>query len=280
MAQVITSVKNPRVQQAARLRDRRAREQQQRIIIDGVREIRRALAAGVNVVELFACPPLCTSDDARAVHRAAETAGADVLEVAEPVFGKLAFGERAEGLVAVARTPSHVLAELHLPADAFIAVADGIEKPGNLGAIVRTADAAGVSAVIAVGHGTDLYNPAAIRASLGCVFTLPVCAAATDETLAWLRGRGARIFAARVEGAIDYTAADFSGPAAVVLGSEAEGLSGVWRGDDITAVRLPMLGAADSLNVSAAAAVLFYEALRQRSTHRITRSAPKTPRRG
>jgi TrmH family RNA methyltransferase len=264
MAQPISSLKNPRVRDAARLRERKGREQQRRIIIDGAREIRRALASYVDVVELYVCPPLCASDDSRAVCSESAGSGADVLEVTEAVFAKLAFGERAEGVVAVAETPMCVLADLPLPDDALVAVVEDLEKPGNLGAIVRTADAAGVSAVIAVGRGTDLYNPAVIRASLGCVFTLPVCTAAADETRAWLRGRGARIFAARVTDAIDYTTADFKGPAAIVLGSEAAGLGETWRGADVTAIRLPMHGAADSLNVSAAAAVLFYEALRQR----------------
>jgi TrmH family RNA methyltransferase len=264
MAHTISSVKNPRVKSALRLRDRRGREKQQRTIIDGSREITRALESGLRVVEFFVCPPLCLSDESRAALRLAESRGAEILEVGEAVFGKLAFGERAEGIVAVAEIPRTTLHELKLPAAPLIAVVEDVEKPGNLGAILRTADGAGVDAVIVVGRGTDLFNPATIRASLGCVFTIPVGAATPEEALAWIRAHGLRIFAARVDGAIDYTQADFTGPTAIVLGSEAEGLGAAWQGDEMTPICLPMRGAADSLNVSATAAVLFYEALRQR----------------
>jgi TrmH family RNA methyltransferase len=271
MSQPITSLQNQRVKDAARLRDARGRKKQARILIDGAREIRRALAAGVEIVELFVCRSLCTTGEAQQTIEDSRSAGAEILEVTAPVFAKLAFGERAEGIVAVADTPRRALADLTftaggLPDDAVIAVVEGIEKPGNLGAILRTADAAGVAAVISAGGGTDLYNPAAIRASLGCVFTLPVVAAASGEALTWLQRWQVKILVARVDGAIDYAEADYRGRVAIVLGSEAEGLSDLWRGAGAIAVRLPMLGAADSLNVSATAAVLFYEALRARRT--------------
>ncbi|HVW38824.1 MAG TPA: TrmH family RNA methyltransferase, partial [Pirellulales bacterium] len=141
----------------------------------------------------------------------------------------------------------------------------GIEKPGNLGAVLRSADAAGLSAVIAAGHGVDLYSPNVIRASLGTIFTLPVAAATAEETLQWLAARSFRVFAARVDAAQFYTDVSYAGAAAIVLGSEAEGLTSAWRGENVTPIKLPMCGAADSLNISAAAAILFYEALRQRA---------------
>ena len=143
-------------------------------------------------------------------------------------------------------------------------VVEGVEKPGNLGAILRSADGAGADALIAADPRTDLFNPNAIRASLGTVFTVPVAAATTSEVMAWLRARGIGLVVARVDGATVHTAADLAGPVAIVLGSEAHGLTGTWDGPDVRAVRLPMLGSADSLNVSAAAAVLLYEARRQR----------------
>lgn len=260
----ITSTANPRIKAAARLRDRRGRDDQGRIIIDGVREISRALAAGAHVVELYYCPDLCAGDEPQRLIAQVRQGSGDVIEVTPTVMDKLAFGNRGEGVVAVGLSPQRTLADLELPADALVAVVEGVEKPGNLGAILRTADATGVGAVIVASGITDLYNPNAIRASLGAIFTVPVCTASAEHTLAWLRSRGCRILAARVDGAIDYTAADFRGPAAIVLGSEAAGLSQAWRGDDITAVKLPMLGQVDSLNLSATAAVLFYEALRQR----------------
>ena len=261
---VLTSVQNPRVKAAVRLRDGRHREKQGRIRIDGARELLRAVRAGVSLVEVFVCRPLCQSADAREVLAELAECGAEVLEVAEPVFEKLAFGDRSEGVVGVARMPRPTLSELKLPENPLVAVLEGVEKPGNVGAVLRTADAAGVSALVVADGRTDLYNPNAIRASLGTIFTVPVCTATAEETLDWLRQHSLAIYAARVDGSVPYTDVDYRGPTAVVLGSEAEGLTDAWKGADVTAIRLPMLGAADSLNVSATAAILFYEALRQR----------------
>lgn len=266
--QRITSLHNPHVRSAVKLRERRHREEQGRILIDGARELRRAVEAGVRLVEVFVCQPLCRSDDARQVLLALPATGAAVYSVTEPVFEKLAFGERIEGVLGVAAMPEATLGRLNLPPGPLVAVLEGVEKPGNLGAVLRSADAAGVSALVAADARTDLYNPNAIRASLGTIFSLPVAAVTTRETLRWLRRSGLAIFAARVDGSIEYHQADFRGPAAIVLGSEAQGLSAAWSGAGVTAIRLPMRGVADSLNVSAAAAVLFYEALRQRSPGR------------
>jgi TrmH family RNA methyltransferase len=273
MPTTITSPHNPRVKQATRLRDRRGREKQGRIIIDGAREIGQALAGGVGLVEIFLCKELLRGEESRSIAERLERAqaGVEVLHVTPEVFEKIAYGDRSDGLVAVAGTPDRSLDAMTLPPLPLIAVLEGVEKPGNVGAVARSADAAGVSALIAADEGTDLFNPNAVRASLGALFTLPVAAAPAGEVLAWLRGlktaegRAVAIFSARVDGAIEYTAADFRGPAAVVLGSEDAGLTDVWRGDDVTSIRLPMRGRVDSLNVSAAAAVLFYEAVRQRA---------------
>ena len=261
---IISSLQNPRVKEAVRLRDARQRRKQGRIVIDGARELARAIAAGVRLGEVFVCEPLCRGDDARAVLDRLPSLPAEVLYVAEPVFEKLAFGQRAEGVLGVADMPQPTLDRLPLPDSPLVAVLEGVEKPGNFGAVLRTADGAGLSALIAADPRTDLYNPNAIRASLGTIFTLPIAEVPGAEVLAWLRLHGLAIGAARVDGAVPYTQVDFRRPTAIVLGSEAEGLSDLWRTADVVAVRLPMLGAADSLNVSAAAAVLFYEARRQR----------------
>jgi len=263
MSEAITSLHNPRVQQAVRLRERRGRRQQRRIVIDGAREVARAIEGGVALIDVYVCEARCQGAAARRT-LVALPGTAERWNVSEAVFDKLAFGQRSEGIVAVAHLPRRSLNELQLPENPLVAVLEGIEKPGNVGAVIRTADAAGVSAVVVVDGGTDLYNPNAIRASLGTIFTMSVCAASAEAALAWLGERRLAIFAARVDGAVDYTAADFTRPAAVVLGSEAAGLSDSWRAASITAVRLPLLGQADSLNVSATAAVLFYESLRQR----------------
>lgn len=262
----ITSPQNPRVKDAVRLRDSRHREKQGRIVIDGARELHRAIIAGVNLLEVFVCESLCHGDEAERLLAALPTCGGEVLHVNEAVFERLAFGQRAEGVLGVAKMPRPTLSSLTLDPSKtpLVAVLEGVEKPGNVGAVLRSADAAGVSAVIIADGRTDLYNPNAIRASLGTIFSMPVCEAASSDVLAWLRERNFTIAAARVDGSVPYTQIDYRGPTAIALGSEAAGLSPIWSGNDIRAVRLPMLGAADSLNVSVTAAVLFYEALRQR----------------
>ena len=260
----ITSLQNPHVKDAVKLRERRQRLKQGRILIDGARELSRAAAAGVELVEVFVCEPLCRSADAQAALAFVEQSAAVRLDVTEQVFAKLAFGDRAEGVLAVAKTPRRNLADLSLPACPLVAVVEDVEKPGNLGAILRTADAAGVSAVIAAGGGTELFNPNVIRASLGTVFSMSVAAASAEESMNFLRRHSLAVYAARVDADALYHDVDFSIPSAIVLGSETAGLSEVWRGEGVTPIKLPMLGVADSLNVSATAAVLLYEALRQR----------------
>ena len=189
-------------------------------------------------------------------------------------MNKLAYGQRHESAVAVAIPPADSLSSLeqklapHPFSDTtpLFLVVEGIEKPGNLGAILRTADATGVTAVLIADGGTDLFNPNAIRASRGAIFDLPVAAARSEECLAWLRKRGCSIFAARVDGSQEYTQVDYRGPSAFVLGSEAWGLTKQWEGNDIVPIRLPLLGKGDSLNLSVTTAVLCYETLRQRKT--------------
>jgi len=260
----ISSTANPRVKAAIRLRDRGGRDDQRRIIIDGVREISRALDGGVQIVELYYFPELCRDESHQQILQSAAANGVQQIEVTPQIMEKLSFGNRVEGLVAVAEKPERTLLDLPIGDDALVAVVEGVEKPGNLGAILRTADAAGVSALIVADGGTDLYNPNAIRASLGSIFTVPVCSVASQAAINWLAQHQFRTFAARVDAKIDYSAADFRGRAAIVLGSESHGLTELWRTAGITAIRLPMHGRVDSLNLSATAAVLFYEALRQR----------------
>ena len=260
----ITSRQNPRVKDAAQLRTSRARQRQGRLLIDGEREITRAIAAGVRCVEAFVCDELCVTPDCRNVVQSLESTDAEIFSVPPSVYEKLAFGEREDGVIVVAETPKRRLQDLQLPATPLVAVLDGIEKPGNLGAILRSADAAGVDAVVAADARTDLYNPNTIRASLGTVFSTNVCEASAGDALGWLRERGLAIVAARPDASKLYTEADMRAGTAIVLGSEAAGLANIWNGENVTSVRIPMHGMADSLNVSTTAAVLFYEALRQR----------------
>ena len=261
---MITSLQNTRIKDAVKLRSRRARTTQQRIIIDGLRELQLALTAQVEFQELFYCRPLCCNEASQALLADMQQTAAELLEVTESVFSKLAFGQRSEGIVAVATTPQNDLNQLTLGSNPLVAVLEGIEKPGNVGAVLRSADAAGVAAVIVTDEGTDLYNPNAIRSSLGAIFTVAVCSASSEEALVWLRRHDFSIFAARVDGAVDYAEVDYRGNAAIVLGNEAQGLSPLWQGEAIAAIKLPMRGQVDSLNVSATAAVLFYQAQLQR----------------
>ena len=260
----ITSLTNPRIKAAVRLRDRRERESTGRTIVDGAREILRALDAGVRVETAFIAPDLLRTAEAEAVAgRLAYRPG--TVEVSPAVLAKVAFGERSDGIVCVVEAPDRALGDLTLPDDPLVVVIEAVEKPGNLGAVLRTADAAGADAVIAADPRTDLYNPNAIRASLGTIFTVPVASAASADVLRWLLERGVRPVAAVVDAGVAYTDADLRGPVAIILGSEAEGLTAAWRDPRVEPVSIPMRGVADSLNVSIAAAVVLFEALRQRT---------------
>ncbi len=265
---VLTSTANPRFRAAASLRDRRERARTGRLLVDGAREVARALDAGVELVEVFVASGAGMEPSLDAVVTRAAGHGVPILPVTAELLARLAYGERTSGIVAVATAPATSLEALRLRAEApIVGILEDVEKPGNLGAVCRSADGAGLDALIAAGTviaSADPWNPNAVRASLGTVFTLPLAVASTADVLAWLRDRGLRVVAARVDGSVPYTDADLRGPVAVVLGSEANGLTGAWSGEDVTAVRLPMRGRADSLNVAAAAAVLFYEARRQR----------------
>ncbi len=261
---VLTSTANPRIRSAVALRERRARDRAGLTLVDGARELRRAIDAGVTIEEAFICEPLLGGTDARAALDQLRARGTTIQSVSETVLARLAFGDRAEGMVAVVRIPSLDLRELVLPTDPLVVVIEGVEKPGNVGAVLRSVDGSGADALVAAEARTDLFNPNAIRASAGTIFSVPLAAASTPATLAWLEGMGLRIIAARVDADRLYTAADLTGPLAIVLGAEVDGLSGAWTGPNVEAVRLPMLGIADSLNISVSAAILLYEARRQR----------------
>jgi TrmH family RNA methyltransferase len=261
----ITSLTNSRVKAAVRLRDRRERELKGRTIVDGARELGRALGAGIEVVEAFVCEGIVRSAEAEDVLDRLRSSSAPIVAVSEAVLTKIAFGDRSDGVVAIVRSPAHTLDDLGPSTDPLIVVVESVEKPGNLGAILRTADGAGANALIAADPLTDLFNPNAIRASLGTIFSVPVAAATSAQVLDWLAEREIVPIAARVDATTHYTDVDLRGATAIVLGSEADGLTDAWDDPQVIPVRISMLGAADSLNVSVAAAILLYEAVRQRS---------------
>ena len=260
----LTSRANPRVAAVTALRDRHERDRLGLTIVDGAREVRRAIDAGAVVESVFTCASLLSGPDARAALDALAAARITPVTTSEGVFEKLAFGGRSEGIVAVVRVPDLSLERLALPVEPLVAVIEGVEKPGNVGAALRSADGAGADALVAASPRTDLFNPNAIRASAGTVFTVPLGSAPSAVVLAWLRDRAIRIVAARVDAERSYADVDLRGPVAIVLGAEADGLTDTWRGPDVEPVTIPMHGVADSLNVSVSAAVLLFEARRQR----------------
>ncbi|HET7476747.1 MAG TPA: TrmH family RNA methyltransferase [Dermatophilaceae bacterium] len=262
-AALITSPANPRVKALVALRRRRDREAAGVTVVEGYDELRLALDAGAVPRTVYFCPELHTQTQTELVWRAAGL-GAEPVRLSRAAFEKAAYREGPDGFLAVVPSVARSLASLVLPADALLLVCQGVEKPGNLGAMLRTADAAGVAAVVAADPVTDWGNPNVVRASKGTVFSVPVASGTTPDVVAWLRTCGVRLAAASPDAGQDYTAADLRGPLAVAVGAERPGLS-----DDLLAsadvrVRIPMAGRADSLNVATSAAILLYEAVRQR----------------
>jgi TrmH family RNA methyltransferase len=260
----VDSPKNPRVKAWVRLHDRRDREREGRTLIEGTRETERAAEAGVTIETLLIAPEWLRPEG-HALAARLERGGVPVIELAGPAFARLGRRQGPDGIVAVARPPRPALDDLDLPTDALVLVAIGTEKPGNLGALARSADAAAADALIAVeDQGTDPWNPAAIRASMGAVFSVPTVAAPAAEVRAWLDRRALRRVAATPDADVDIWDADLTGPVALLLGPEHAGLDDDWRRFADVRARVPMGGRADSLNVAVTGALLLFEALRQR----------------
>ena len=261
-----------------KLRDAAVRRETGLTLIDGQREIQRCLAAKKEIVEIFldvdSFASLSDTDQKNfeLLLREASTQHALLTPLSTRPFSKIAFGNRNEGLVAVARFHAEALADFKPRPDAPLFILEGIEKPGNLGAIFRSADAAGVGGVIICGKGTDASNPAVIRASLGTVFCVPIACDTTSAVIQWCIAHNQNIVAATPDGTTRWHAVEFANQPAILLGSEAHGISSCWleavtkKNITLETVALPMRGLADSLNVSATAAVLAYESLRQRES--------------
>ena len=258
----ITSLQNPQLKRLVRLRSRRERDAEGVWLIEGARELQRAHEAGVVLQQVFACQELF-SPDAQALFPALDPVGQRVTSLSRPAFEKVSGRENPDGLLALAEPPCPVLP---VPTDdMLVLLLMGLEKPGNLGALLRTADGAGVDAVLVVG-GTDLGNPGVIRASQGSLFTQPVLSLPEDEALSWLRGNNFTLVACTPEAEQPYWDAPLTGRVALCLGSEHDGLPALWRDRADLQVGVPMRGQADSLNVSVAGALVLYEALRQRQS--------------
>jgi TrmH family RNA methyltransferase len=266
----ISSPQNPRIKQLLRLQQKAAERRELGLtLVEGLRELSIALEAGVAVAALYTCPELSGDIGLYGVQtllaKVTLSTAPEWFEVTRPVFEKVAYREGSDGILAVLRTPHRSLADLHLPANPLILVLEAVEKPGNLGAVLRTADAAPVDAVLIGDPRTDLYNPNVIRASIGCVFTVPTVAVPMAAILAFLRKQNVCTYAAALTPeARAYTQYDFTKPTALVLGTEADGLTPATRQACDETIIIPMMGRIDSLNVSVAGAVLAFEAVRQR----------------
>lgn len=262
--QLITSEDNPRFKAALKLEKSRGRKQQGRILIYGRKEISRAIQGGVNFSETYVCSEILERDrQSELLKNELTHQECPLFDLPSKLFDKLSYGDRSDGFVAVAERPETELDQLQPGKDCLIAIVESVEKPGNLGAVVRSADGAGFDAVIIADQLCDPFHPNSIRASLGTVFTLPVACSDSEQIRKWLADQEIKIFATWVDAATDYCDCDYGGSVAIVVGNESRGLTSNWQ-SGVTKVCIPMAGNADSLNLSVSAAIVFFEARRQR----------------
>lgn len=265
---LISSLQNARIKELVKLGKRRDRDARRVTIVEGTREIGHALHAGIVPLEVYLCPELATGPENQALvahcEQLARQRLTTLITVTPPVFAKIAYREESGGLLLVIPYVTQSVEQLPVAGAPFFTVIEGVEKPGNLGAILRTADAVGVDGVIVCAGATDVHNPNVVRASLGALFTVPLAEADTATVIDWLQQQQIQIVAASPEGTQAYTAPDYRASVAVVMGSEAYGLAPAWLAAAHAVVRIPMRGVVDSLNLSAATAILLYEVVRQR----------------
>jgi TrmH family RNA methyltransferase len=263
-ADTITSGSNPRIKQLVRLRSRRHRDRSGLFLIEGYRELSRAADAEVEIPEVFICPELYSGDGREPLVERLAAQGAAIVEVAEAPFRKASYGDKPEGLLAVARQFPTGLDHIQLGTDPLLLVVESVEKPGNLGAMLRTSEAAGVAAVIVCDPTTDPFNPNVVRASLGTLFCVSLAVASSPDAIAWLRRQGVRTVATTPSATRPHWETDLTGAVAIVVGSEQLGLSDAWiEAADFHAL-IPMPGSVDSLNAAMAAGIVLFEAARQR----------------
>lgn len=256
----ITSTQNPKVKSLLALEKPRERRKQQLFVIEGRKEIGLALEAGYKIGNVFFCDEIISLTEVSKLFKDDML----LIPVSKDVFEKLAVRENSGGLIAVAEQKVHTLDQLKLSKNPLVLVLESVEKPGNLGAILRTADASGVDAVIICEPQTDFYNPNVIRSSIGCIFTKQVAAATSEETIDWLKKNQISIYCTYLKASKAYHLTDYTKPSAIDMGTEATGLSGIWVKNSDANIIIPMQGKIDSMNVSTAAAVIVFEAKRQR----------------
>lgn len=258
MKEVISSNQNPRIKHLLLLQQKSSERRRTGLfVVEGQRELGHCLEAGYQVEEIYVCPELCD-------HIPTDIHKVSSYEVTPSVYEKIAYRGTTEGIVAVVRARRLTLSDLCLSEHPLIIVLESVEKPGNLGAILRSADAAGADAVVVCDPLTDLYNPNLIRASIGAIFSVPTVACTSEECIAFLRQKGIQILTAQLQDSHPYYDVDMQKPIAIVMGTESTGLTDQWRKAATAHIRIPMLGKLDSLNVSVSSAILLYEAVRQR----------------
>ncbi|MBQ2102615.1 MAG: RNA methyltransferase [Bacteroidales bacterium] len=284
----VTSAQNPKIRNLLLLQEKsRARREQGLFVVEGRRELQHCLEAGFTVRTVFVCPEVAGEDSFASLGMTkdvssgttstchSEEAGGRrknlaveplVIEIPEALYRKVAYREGTEGVIAEVEVKERRLEDLELPENPLVVVLEAVEKPGNLGAVLRSADAARADAVIVCDPLTDLWNPNLIRASLGGIFTVPTVAATSEETIAWLKAHGIRILTAQLQDSSWYYDVDMTVGTALVMGTESTGLTDIWRRAADAHIRIPMLGHLDSLNVSVSAAILLFEAVRQRNS--------------
>ncbi|MGB3776032.1 MAG: RNA methyltransferase [Leeuwenhoekiella sp.] len=263
MRKSITSVQNTAVKKLIQLKEKsRERKKRSLFVIEGWREMNLARNSGYNILEIWICNPIFKADFERILTDF--SSNIPVFECSQEVYGKIAHRGSTEGIIAVAEAKEHTLSNLKLPDNPLILIAEAPEKPGNIGALLRTADAAGVDAFILANPKTDLYNPNTIRSSVGAVFTVPIGLGTSLETIDFLAEREIAIYSAILQESLPYQQMDYTKPTAIAVGTEAEGLSNLWRKNGKKNIQIPMQGNLDSMNVSVAAGILIFEARRQR----------------
>jgi TrmH family RNA methyltransferase len=260
----ISSLQNPKVKFALSLRERKDRKESGLFLIEGYRELKRAVDAGWQIEQFFYCPEFFLGENEQALID--QIQGAHFI-CSSSVFQKLSYRDRPDGILAIGKQKQMSLSDLPLSKIPFLLIAEKIEKPGNLGTILRSADAAGVDAVIVADPTTDLYNPNVVRSSVGTLFTVPVLQTTTEEALRFLAEHKIAIVAATPHASLEMTESCLEIPLAIVVGTEQYGLSETWMEKATIQVRIPMFGKADSLNVASAATLLLYEVVRQRRNH-------------
>lgn len=256
--EVITSAQNPKIKRLIALQEKsRVRREEGLFVVEGAREVERAVANGLEIETLFLCPEICTRQPGWLPE-------CNIVEVPAALYAKIAYRGGTEGMIAELRCRDRRLEDLELGESPLVMVLESVEKPGNLGAVLRSADAVGADALIVCDPLTDLYNPNVIRASTGAVFSVPAVCCGSGEAIDFLKKKKIRILTAQLQDSDLYYDLDMRGPVAIVVGTESEGLSPVWRMAADAHVRIPMMGVCDSLNASVSASILLYEALRQR----------------